>query len=111
MSEASLRAQVEEAYGPPLLVVATGSVLEGFGNERSDVDLSVVVDRESLTQLPIMSYLGHGRVDAAYYRADDLRGWVPMLRDGTWPPPGRLTRGLWLRRFRVLKAACRFADG
>ena len=111
MSEASLRAQVEEAYGTPLLVVATGSVLEGFGNERSDVDLSVVVDRESLTQLPIMSYPAHARVDATYYRAADLRGWIDLLRDGAWPPPGRLTRDLWLRRFRVLKAACRFADG
>ena len=111
MSETELRDQVEDVYGPPLLVVVTGSVLEGFGNELSDVDLNVVVERESLTQLPIMSYPASTRVDVTYYRAADLRGWITMLRDQAWPPAGRLPRDAWLRRFRVLKAACRFADG
>jgi hypothetical protein len=109
-TEEWLRGQVEESYGPPLLVVATGSVLEGFGNDCSDIDLSVVVDRDSLTQLPIMSYEGESRVDASYYRAADVATWIVTLRDSSWPPLAILTRDAWLRRFNVMKAAVRFAE-
>ena len=42
----ALLATVGEPFGPPLLVVAAGSILHGFGNQRSDIDVNVVTARE-----------------------------------------------------------------
>ena len=39
-------AQVDDVFGEPLLVVATGSVLAGFGRPTSDIDVYVVVPEE-----------------------------------------------------------------
>jgi hypothetical protein len=51
-----LLAQVDKSFGEPLLVVATGSVLEGFGNEESDVDVSIFVDAPTVTDFPVSSH-------------------------------------------------------
>ena len=34
-----LIASVAGPFGQPLLIVATGSILHGFGNQRSDIDV------------------------------------------------------------------------
>ena len=61
--------QVDDVFGEPLLVVATGSVLAGYGRPTSDIDLYVVVPEEVASTLPIMSYPRGARVDVALFGA------------------------------------------
>lgn len=58
--------QVGKSFGEPLLVVATGSVLEGFGNEESDVDLSIFVDAPNVTDFPVSSHTLGLPLDLSY---------------------------------------------
>lgn len=107
----ALVANVEGSFGAPLLVVATGSVLQGFGNRRSDVDVNVVVEAEKLAALPIPSFAGEVLVDATYFSAAELEPWVPALRDHGWPMSGRVDRDTCRRRFTQLFQSTRFACG
>jgi hypothetical protein len=102
-------AAIDEPFGPPLLVVAAGSVLHGFGNERSDVDVHVVVDRD-VTRLPIGSYAHTVLVDTKYFSAAEVESWVTTLRDRVWPPE-RLDRSGWERRQAEIINCSRFATG
>ncbi len=108
---ADLREEIEDVLGRPLAVVATGSVLQGFGNDRSDVDVFVVVDRENLTRLPIMSYQQTARVDTAYYSAGEVSAWIDRLSDTSWPYASPLPGTVWLRQMRRLHTITRFAAG
>jgi hypothetical protein len=106
-----LLSEVDSSLGEPLLVVATGSILHGFGNERSDIDISVVVDRDKLSTLPIVSY-EHGLLhDAAYFGASEVEEWPSALRDHPWPPAGGLDRRAWRNRLKALSNSIRFGHG
>ncbi|HYP41925.1 MAG TPA: hypothetical protein VEX13_16325 [Chloroflexia bacterium] len=89
-------AAVGEPYGRPLLVVATGSILHGYGNERSDIDINVVVER-NVTQLPIPTFSQGVLLDTAYFGASEVKDWADVIRDQPWPPPGNFDRKLWRR--------------
>lgn len=102
---------VVDAYGKPLLVVASGSVLHGFGNERSDLDLNVVVEGEKLSGLSLVSH-EHGFLnDTTYFSEAEVENWLPALRDRQWPPHGRLDRDGWRRALGQLFNCSRFGDG
>lgn len=76
----TLEQQIETVFGSPSLVTLTGSVIAGFGNKRSDIDVMVVVDTgDKITQLPIMSYVGSARVDVEYYSLHDIEQFKKML--------------------------------
>jgi predicted nucleotidyltransferase len=106
----ALVAAIDEPFGPPLLVVAAGSVLHGFGNERSDVDVHVVVDRD-VSRLPIGSYAHTVLVDTKYFSASEVERWVSAIRDEPWPPLRRLDRSAWERRQAEIINCSRFAYG
>ena len=95
---------VADAFGPPLLVVATGSVLQGFSNPQSDLDLNVVVDY-SVTRLPLPSHRHGFLIDATYFDAIEVKAWVsrPSLT-------GEITRDQWRRYSTELKYCTRFRD-
>ena len=111
MSVEDLISEVEQAFGTPLLVLATGSVLQGFGNSNSDLDLNVVVDRQSTSQVPIMSFARQLRIDTAFYHSSDVREWVKTAKECTCPLPPPITREVWSRQLRALGIAMRFALG
>ena len=106
----SILAALDQPFGPPLLVVATGSVLHGVGNRCSDLDVNVVVDAE-VTGAPVGSYARELLVDAAYFGAGHLREWAPLLRASAWPPAGRLDRAQWFARRSLLLNCVRFGHG
>jgi hypothetical protein len=106
-----LLASVETSFGTPLLVVATGSVLHGFGNERSDLDLNVVVDRDKVKVVPIPAFEGELLVDTKFFTVSQLKEWTAELREGRWPPAGHLTRDGYRRRHLLLFHCMRFAQG
>ena len=80
-----IRDQVDDVFGEPLLVVATGSVLAGFGRSTSDIDLYVVVPDE-VASTPIVSYPGGARVDTALFGAGTLTERHRQMAAG-WPLP------------------------
>jgi hypothetical protein len=105
-----LVAAVDEPFGPPLLVVATGSVLHGVGNQRSDLDVNVVVEQE-VTPFPIASYAHNVLVDMTYFSASTAQNCVSAIRDQPWPPAGRVTREQWGLRRAALRSCTRFGCG
>ncbi|MGA7732800.1 MAG: hypothetical protein WCD37_16205 [Chloroflexia bacterium] len=110
MTSEMLVAAVEDLYGRPLLVVATGSILHGYGNERSDLDVNIVVDRE-VPRLPIPAFSHGVLVDAAYFAASEVKHWASRLRDQPWPPAGSLDRAQWRRRISDLFRCTRLGYG
>jgi hypothetical protein len=106
-----LLATVETSYGEPLAIVATGSVLSGFGNDRSDLDLNVVVDADDVRVVPIPAFKDELLVDTKYFTLAQVEEWANELRDGPWPPSGRLTREGYRRRYLLLFHCVRFATG
>lgn len=106
----SIVAEVEGSLGEPLLVVATGSVLQGFGNSRSDVDLDVVVPHANLSMLPIVSFEHGVLVDTTYFGDTEVRRWIGAIRDEPWPPR-ELSRQAWRRRATEVLNCTRFASG
>jgi hypothetical protein len=103
-----LRDQVDDVFGEPLLVVATGSVLAGFGRSTSDIDLYVVVPDE-VASTPIVSYPSGARVDTALFGAGTLteRHRQMAVR---WPPPDPSSVA-HTRRRRSLDCLSRFGLG
>jgi hypothetical protein len=106
-----LRAHVGDALGEPLLVVAAGSVVHGFGNRRSDIDLNVVVGRSSLPMAPVLSFEGNLLHDVTYFAPQDVRGWPAVMRDQRWPAPGPVSRADWRRRENELFHCVRIGYG
>jgi hypothetical protein len=74
-----LKAQVDRSFGEPQLVVAAGSVLQGFGNEESDLDVIALVDAPQVTDIPIPSHVLDMPVDVNYL---DVR-WIRAAADET----------------------------
>ena len=103
-------AALGEPFGPPLLVVITGSILNGVGNERSDVDVNIVVERK-VTRIPLGAFARSVIVDPTYFVASEVEGWVKELRDQPWPPSGVLGLEQWSRRYDQLLHATRFRNG
>jgi hypothetical protein len=102
-------AQVDDVFGEPLLVVATGSVLAGYGRPSSDIDVYVVVPEEVASTLPIMSYQGSARVDVALFGAGTLTERHRQMAL-PWPPP-EPSPAAWTRRRRSLDSLSRFGLG
>ena len=75
-----LVAQLDEPFGRPLLVAAAGSILQGVGNERSDLDLIVVVE-DKVSRMPLASYARAVLVDPTYFGAAETASWITALRD------------------------------
>jgi hypothetical protein len=105
----ALLATVGEPFGPPLLIVAAGSILHGFGNQRSDIDVNVVVDRD-VTRLPITSYANDVMVDTKYFAPAEVDRWAKTLRNRPWPPQ-RLDREQWAGRLAAVINCTRFGHG
>lgn len=103
-----IRDQVDDVFGEPLLVVATGSVLAGFGRSTSDIDLYVVVPDE-VASTPIVSYPSGARVDTALFGAGTLTARHRQMT-GPWPPPAPSSVE-HTRRRRSLDCLSRFGLG
>lgn len=88
VSTDALRAEVGEAFGEPLLVVASGSVLHGFGNAASDVDLHVIVDEPKVTDFPVSSHQLGVAVDTTYFDGGWVRAESALVTDGGHAPAG-----------------------
>jgi hypothetical protein len=110
-SKDQLLGEVERVFGEPELVVAVGSLMAGLGNVRSDIDLMVIVDKEGLHDIPILSFPKDLMIDAEYYGAGDIANQISTMRDLTWPPEGFVDEALWVRYQRALRSVTRMESG
>jgi hypothetical protein len=108
---AELREQVSDAFGPPLLTVAAGSVVQGFGNEESDLDVMVVVDAPHVTDFPINSHVLGLPVEVNYLDAGWARAAGEVVRAGYLPPARGSGRAGWKDGYRRLTRVGRLTVG
>lgn len=101
----------DQGLGAPALAVAAGSVLAGFGNHRSDLDLLVLVENEKLTRFPIQSHEHGMLIDINVRRASDVRDSAAGLTAGPWPRFATVTEPAWNHRRRVINTTSRLALG
>jgi hypothetical protein len=107
----NLIGEADQGVGAPVLVVASGSVLAGFGNPTSDIDLHVLVDSAHVSALPITTH-NHGcLVDVSFKSVHGALDACDRLRSQSWPPATVCTREDWLARQRDIDQISRFALG
>ncbi|MGF7235306.1 MAG: hypothetical protein ACQSGP_10165 [Frankia sp.] len=100
-----LRREVDDSFGEPRLVVAAGSVLQGFGNSASDVDLHAVVDDGRVTDFHVSFHDLGFSVDVNYVEET----WIKDA--ATRPHTAPRTRDQWKDEQRRLTQLCRFTLG
>lgn len=103
----SLTHDVEDTFGDPHLVIVTGSILAGLGNQESDVDVYAVVDKEGLQFIPLVTFDGAARVDVRYFSTSEVNRWHDY-RSSSWPAHAPVDRKAWLRYRGELESMVRF---
>jgi hypothetical protein len=103
-----LLAAVDGPFGHPLLVIATGSILQGFGNQRSDIDINAIVDYE-VAHLPVPSHKHGAFLDIAYFGSSKVEKRIGDVRDCALV--GRVNRDKWEQRLGDVFTCSRFAYG
>lgn len=102
---------VDRVFGGPRLIVASGSVLQGFGNTTSDVDLHAVVADDRVTDFHLSFHDMGFAVDVNYVEDS----WIDAAARDALGDPGCLrrprTRAEWKEAERRLIQLGRFALG
>ncbi|MER5868405.1 hypothetical protein [Streptomyces sp. NPDC002044] len=107
----AVRREADQGMGSPALAVAAGSVLAGFGNHRSDLDLFVLVENDRLTRFPVQSHEHGTLIDVNIRRASAVRDTTAALRTEPWPRFASVGESGWNHRRRALNTANRLALG
>ncbi|MEU3059858.1 hypothetical protein [Streptomyces subrutilus] len=107
----AVRREADQGMGAPVLAVAAGSVLAGFGNHRSDLDLFVLVENDRLTRFPVQSHEHGTLIDVNIRRASAVRDTTAALRVEPWPRFASVGESGWNHRRRALNTANRLALG
>jgi hypothetical protein len=107
----AVRREADQGVGSPVLAVAVGSVLAGFGNHRSDLDLFVLVENDRLTRFPIQSHEHGTPIDVNIRRASAVRDTTAALRTEPWPRTDSVGETGWNHSRRALITANRLALG
>ncbi|MFJ9648369.1 hypothetical protein ACWEPM_25905 [Streptomyces sp. NPDC004244] len=107
----AVRQEADQGVGSPALAVAAGSVLAGFGNHRSDLDLFVLVENDRLTRFPIQSHEHGTLIDVNIRRASAVRETTAALRAEPWPRFASVGEPGWNHRRRAINTANRLALG
>jgi hypothetical protein len=89
-----LLGEVDGGFGEPELTVASGSVLHGFGNAGSDIDLHIVVAGRKVTNFPVSSHRLGVAVDTTFFDAEWVRAESSVVLAGPGSPAG-VDRAAW----------------
>ncbi len=104
-----LTREVGRSFGTPRLVVASGSVLQGFGNRASDVDLHTAVDDDRVTDFHLSFHDMGFSVDVNYVEEQWIRAAADHSRPEHRSRPRH--RAEWKEEERRLTQLGRFALG
>jgi hypothetical protein len=102
--------QIKDVYGDTLFAFVSGSVVEGYGNETSDIDIICVVDRSGLSQLPVMTYVDLVKFDTEYYSVDAMEKHLDVI-NLDWPFQIPLNQEHWKKQYSSLKICSKFISG
>ncbi|WP_130798479.1 hypothetical protein, partial [Streptomyces otsuchiensis] len=111
LTREALLGESDQGVGAPVLAVASGSVLAGFGNHRSDLDLLVLVENDRLTRFPIQSHEHGAVIDVNIRQASAVRATTADLATAPWPRFDSVTEDAWNHRRRALNTVGRLALG
>ncbi|MGW0332545.1 hypothetical protein ACWD0J_11855 [Streptomyces sp. NPDC003011] len=111
ISRTAVLGEADQGMGAPALAVVAGSVLAGFGNHRSDLDLLVLVENDKLTRFPIQSHEHGALIDVNVRWASGVRDSADELATETWPRFATVTEDAWNHRRRTLNTVNRLALG
>ncbi|MFE2025585.1 hypothetical protein ACFW9V_10630 [Streptomyces hygroscopicus] len=111
LSRDAVLKEADQGMGTPALAVAAGSVLTGFGNHRSDLDLLVLVENDKLTRFPIQSHEHGTLIDVSIRRASSVQNSAAELTAEPWPRFATVTEEAWNHRRRTLNTTTRLALG
>lgn len=103
--------ETDQGHGEPVLAVAAGSVLAGFGTHRSDLDLLVLVDNDRVTRMPITSHRFGTLIDVTVRAAAPAKATATTLTTGDWPTLDRVDNAGWNHHRRSLNTISRMALG
>jgi hypothetical protein len=106
-----LKAQVDQSFGEPLLVIAAGSVLQGFGNEESDLDVIALVDAPRVTDVPIPSHVLDLPVDVNYLDITWIRAAATEATGDFSPAVLGLSQSAWRAAYRRMTKVGRVVYG
>ncbi|WP_461030593.1 hypothetical protein, partial [Streptomyces sparsus] len=110
-----LLGEADQGHGEPLLAVAAGSVLAGFGTHRSDLDLLVLVDHGRITRMPITSHRFGTLIDVTVREAAAVRAVAAELATpdaaSRWPQTDTVGSSGWNHHRRSLNTVSRLALG
>ncbi|WP_222595066.1 hypothetical protein [Nocardia ninae] len=110
MTRSQVVQQVDTSFGEPLLTVATGSVMAGFGNSGSDLDVYSVVPETVSSTLPLTAYVNGALIEVVLHGADPVMTRHRELTADEWPPAEVGPGDLASRRLH-LDSLSRFALG
>lgn len=110
LTEQQVLDQVDTSFGEPLLIVAAGSVISGFGNDTSDLDMYTVVEKDVASLFPLMSYPNGARIDGILCGSQQLLDKHRQLSSSTWPPQEMKPGDIGARN-KELQAITRFGLG
>ncbi|MFE3022251.1 hypothetical protein [Streptomyces sp. NPDC059256] len=111
MDRDAVRKEIDQGLGSPALAVVAGSVLAGFGNHRSDLDLLVLVENDRLTRFPIQSHEHGTLIDINVRRASAVRESTAELTAEPWPRFAGVSESAWNHRRRAINTVSRLALG
>ncbi|MEU9350750.1 hypothetical protein AB0D65_06950 [Streptomyces griseoloalbus] len=103
--------ETDQGHGEPVLAVAAGSVLAGFGTHKSDLDLLVLVDNDRVTRMPITSHRFGTLVDVTVRAAVPAKAAAEKLTTTDWPTLDRVDNAGWNHHRRSLNTTSRMALG
>jgi predicted nucleotidyltransferase len=103
--------QVDAGFGTIQLVVASGSVVAGYANERSDIDLYIVGDVPDTQGVPLVSHELGALLDISVLSATQLRSDLRGLRENEFMASQSQVVDQWKKTRRDLTRAIRLAYG
>jgi hypothetical protein len=107
-----LLAQMSTLLGEPSLAVASGSVVVGYANQKSDVDLYAIGDVPDTQRVPIISHELGPLIDISLIDQDQLRQQLTWLKESPQVlAVGGAVADQWRTTRRVLHRALRLAYG
>jgi hypothetical protein len=106
-----LKAQVGRSFGEPRLIVAAGSVLQGFGNAESDLDVIALVDAPQVTDIPIPSHVLGLPVDVNYLDTEWIQAAAAQTMAAFTPDVLGHSQAQWRSAYRSMTKTGRLVYG
>ena len=109
LTQDDILAEIESAFGEQIALMATGSVVQGFANSDSDLDVVVCVESDRVSDFPVLAFRNGARIDVSFYSYTKFREQARSL-GAEWPPHSTpMTRDAYVTRATAIAKVTRCA--